>query len=84
MAITDAAGDIKVQQGFGPFGKARNENWTASNSLPGNDYDSRGFTDHEHLENTRLIHMNGRAYDFNLGRFLSIDPIIQFPENSQS
>ena len=28
--------------------------------------------------------MNGRAYDFNLGRFLSIDPIIQFPENSQS
>ena len=36
VAITDAAGDIKVQQGFGPFGKARNENWTASNSLPGN------------------------------------------------
>ena len=84
VAITDGAGDIKVQQGFGPFGKARNEFWEAKNHLPGNDYDSRGFTDHEHLENTRLIHMNGRAYDFNLGRFLSIDPIIQFPENSQS
>jgi len=28
--------------------------------------------------------MNGRAFDYNLGRFLSVDPIIQFPENSQS
>ena len=28
--------------------------------------------------------MNGRTYDYNLGRFLSVDPFIQFPENSQS
>lgn len=28
--------------------------------------------------------MNGRAYDYNLGRFLSVDPIIQSPGNSQS
>ena len=28
--------------------------------------------------------MNGRAYDYNLGRFLSVDPFIQFPANSQS
>ena len=28
--------------------------------------------------------MNGRVYDYNLGRFLSVDPVIQFPENSQS
>lgn len=28
--------------------------------------------------------MNGRAYDYNLGRFLSVDPIIQSPANSQS
>lgn len=30
------------------------------------------------------IHMNGRAYDYNLGRFLSVDPFIQEPGNSQS
>ena len=30
------------------------------------------------------IHMNGRAYDYNLGRFLSVDPFIQAPGNSQS
>lgn len=28
--------------------------------------------------------MNGRAYDYQLGRFLSVDPFIQFPANSQS
>lgn len=28
--------------------------------------------------------MNGRGYDYNLGRFLSVDPVIQSPGNSQS
>jgi len=31
-----------------------------------------------------LIHMNGRMYDFQLGRFLGVDPFIQAPTNSQS
>ncbi|MCG8465447.1 MAG: RHS repeat-associated core domain-containing protein, partial [Xanthomonadales bacterium] len=48
------------------------------------DLTTRGFTGHEHLNETDLIHMNGRVYDYNLGRFYSVDPFIQFPENSQS
>ncbi|RUO50528.1 hypothetical protein CWE21_00035 [Pseudidiomarina aquimaris] len=28
--------------------------------------------------------MNGRGYDYQLGRFLSVDPFIQAPANSQS
>ncbi|MGS0535662.1 RHS repeat domain-containing protein [Pseudoalteromonas sp. SaAl2] len=44
----------------------------------------RGFTDHEHLDDVEFIHMNGRVYDYNLGRFMSVDPIIQSPTNSQS
>jgi RHS repeat-associated protein len=44
----------------------------------------RGFTGHEHLDDVRLIHMNGRVYDYALGRFLSVDPIISNPANSQS
>ncbi|MEZ5463472.1 RHS repeat-associated core domain-containing protein [Dokdonella sp.] len=44
----------------------------------------RGFTNHRHLDDVRLIHMNGRVYDYQLGRFLSVDPMIQFPTNTQS
>ncbi len=44
----------------------------------------RGFTMHEHLSAFKLINMNGRMYDPVMSRFLSPDPIIQFPENSQS
>jgi RHS repeat-associated protein len=35
-------------------------------------------------DDTYLIHMNGRVYDYRLGRFLSVDPIISNPANSQS
>ena len=48
------------------------------------DVSTRGFTGHEHLDDVELIHMNGRAFDYNLGRFLSVDPFIVFPKNSQS
>ncbi|KID58107.1 hypothetical protein JF50_05100 [Pseudoalteromonas luteoviolacea] len=44
----------------------------------------RGFTGHEHLPDVGLIHMNGRGYDPLLGRFLSVDPVIQSPTNTQS
>jgi len=44
----------------------------------------RGFTGHEHLPEVGLIHMNGRGFDPLLGRFLSVDPFIQAPGNTQS
>jgi len=50
----------------------------------GTPFTLRGFTDHEHIDQAQLIHMNGRVYDYNLGRFLSIDPFVQAPGNSQS
>jgi RHS repeat-associated protein len=43
----------------------------------------RGFTAHEHLDSVRLIHMNGRVYDPVLGKFLSADPNIFYPEDTQ-
>ncbi|MDM3871858.1 RHS repeat-associated core domain-containing protein [Porticoccus sp. W117] len=36
------------------------------------------------MDKTGFIHMNGRVYDPELGRFLSPDPIVQAPSNSQS
>ncbi|RUO45812.1 hypothetical protein CWE21_13315 [Pseudidiomarina aquimaris] len=50
----------------------------------GTPFTLRGLTDHEHIDQAQLIHMNGRVCDYNLGRFLSIDPLIQAPGNSQS
>ena len=45
---------------------------------------SRGYTGHEHLQNTGFIHMNGRVFDPRTARFLSPDPIVQTPSLSQS
>jgi RHS repeat-associated protein len=45
---------------------------------------SRGFTNHEHLNRTGFIHMNGRVYDPRIGRFVSPDPVIPNPAFSQS
>ena len=44
----------------------------------------RGFTGHEMLFRSDLIHMDGRVYDPTIGRFLSPDNYVQLPENSQS
>nr|WP_240642674.1 RHS repeat-associated core domain-containing protein [Pseudidiomarina mangrovi] len=57
---------------------------TLWNIAGGTPFTMRGFTDHEHIDEAQLIHMNGRVYDYNLGRFLSVDPFIQEPGNSQS
>lgn len=48
------------------------------------DLTPRGFTGHEMLDDLGLVHMNGRIYDPLLGRFLSADPYIQFPNNLQN
>ena len=36
------------------------------------------------LDAVGLVHMNGRVYDPDLGRFVSADPFIQFADNPQS
>jgi RHS repeat-associated protein len=73
------------RRGYDAYGKPRGGNW--ANKAPpeiNSAITDRGFTDHEHLDDWQLIHMNGRVFDYNLGRFTSIDPIIQSPGNSQS
>jgi RHS repeat-associated protein len=44
----------------------------------------RGFTEHEHLDEIGVVHMNGRIYDPLVGRFMSADPFIQAPSMLQS
>ena len=88
--FTDHNGQVEAERNYDPFGKPR----LASGGLKsfgasklGDLADAktnRGFTDHEHLDSVELIHMNGRVYDYSLGRFMSVDPVIQSPTNSQS
>ena len=91
-AVTDAGGASLLVQAYDPFGERRKSDWTGMLSaserqtLADNQplKTSRGYTGHEHLDRTGFIHMNGRLYDPQLGRFLSPDPIVAAPGSSQS
>jgi len=72
-------GAAVLAQRFDAFGKRRNANWTAdpADLLPGApQFTERGYTGHEHLDNVRLIHMNGRLQDPLVGVMLSPDPVL--------
>jgi RHS repeat-associated protein len=87
VAVTDAAATLVERRSFDPWGKARRTDGVpGTGELPNgiNAATDRGFTLHEHLEGLGLIHMNGRVYDFSLGRFVSPDPFVQEPGDLQS
>ena len=91
-AVTDAGGASLLVQAYDPFGERRKSDWmgmlsaSERQTLADNQplKTSRGYTGHEHLDRTGFIHMNGRLYDPQLGRFLSPDPIVAAPGSSQS
>jgi RHS repeat-associated protein len=85
-SIADSTGTLIETRGSDAFGKPRTGTWadTSPARLQSTAITAKGFTEHEHLNSVELIHMNGRVYDYALGRFLSVDPFIQFPLNSQS
>jgi RHS repeat-associated protein len=83
--ITNEAGAVVERLAYDPWGKRR-----FPNGLP-DKQDSivplttdRGYTEHEHLDEVGVIHMNGRIYDPYVGRFMSADPFIQAPYELQS
>jgi RHS repeat-associated protein len=87
--ITDDTGAIVQEMSFDAFGKRRSAIDYAGYSqtaIYGFDttHTTKGFTSHEGLDSVKLIHMNGRVYDPILGRFLSADPFVQDPTNTQS
>ncbi|MEJ1415508.1 MAG: RHS repeat-associated core domain-containing protein, partial [Candidatus Sedimenticola sp. (ex Thyasira tokunagai)] len=82
--ITDTLGNIVERMSYEPFGARRGGDWrvgTGLSTIPV--LTNRGFTGHEHVDEMDLIHMNGRVYDPELGRFLSADPTMQDPYSSQ-
>ena len=85
--ITDDAGAVVERLSYDAWGKRRTASGTDVWEDPAlpivAEETPRGFTDHEHLDDFALVHMNARVYDPKLGRFLSPDPFIQFPESTQ-
>ena len=73
VLITDGGGNTIDERGFGPFGAPRDGDWRGPATLQ-SAYTQKGFTGHEHIDSVHLIHMGGRGYDYQLGRFISIDP----------
>lgn len=80
--FTSETGAVLARASYQPSGARRSGDWS-SGSPTASEWQQilavtpRGFTQHEHLDNLGLIHMNGRVYDPVLGRFLSPDPILQ-------
>ena len=72
--ISDENGAIVEDISYDSFGES-NSTFSITN---------RGYTGHEHIENTKFIHMNARIYDSKLSRFISADPIVPFPYDTQA
>ncbi|WHI47309.1 RHS repeat-associated core domain-containing protein [Microbulbifer sp. JMSA004] len=73
---------VRQFRSYDPFGQSRD--FQGQDNLDSFNTTDQGFTGHRHLNDQKLIHMRGRVYDYQLGRFLSPDPIILDPQDSQS
>ncbi len=81
--ITNNIGEVKARMSYTPFGK-KIEPDEEGKEKENPSYTNRGYTGHEHIENTDYIHMNARIYDPDIGRFMSADTMIPYMYNSQS
>lgn len=85
MAVTDGVGTVVERLSYEAFGRRRQTNGQPDllGTVQGTET-NRGYTDHEHLEEMGLIHMNGRIYNPIIARFTSADPYVQDPTDLQS
>jgi RHS repeat-associated protein len=86
VAVTSETGGLTETLAYDAWGKRRPAG-TWQTPPPGAfiaaAWQRRGFTSHEHIDHVGLIHMGGRVYDPEIGRFLSPDPYVQFPASTQ-
>lgn len=92
--VLDEDGSETERQSYSPWGERRHgDTWQKEEAgTPyGNLHPARlssehkaGYTGHEMLDDVGIIHMNGRLYDPELGRFMAPDPVIQSPGDSQN
>jgi len=85
ISVTDKVGSVVQQFTYDPWGKqTKIYQQTSFLDLTFNQPTNRGYTGHEHIDGLDIVHMNGRIYDANIGRFMQADPNIQSPGNFQN
>jgi len=86
--ITSSAGAVIVRESFNAYGQRRGTAWSGSPSAGDlttiNGLTRRGYTGHEMLDSTALVHMNGRVYDPLIARFVSADPYLDTKFGTQA
>ncbi|MCJ8325862.1 MAG: hypothetical protein MJK08_02080 [Campylobacterales bacterium] len=78
--VTNSRAQIVLRNTYTPFGAL------LSSLNPNTKFkkeDLRGYTSHKQLYSFNLIDMGGRMYDPRISRFLSVDPLLSRPYNSQ-
>ncbi|MEZ5462994.1 RHS repeat domain-containing protein [Dokdonella sp.] len=87
-AIANQLGTIQQRLSFDPWGQRRYADPPGSSTLWGilpasiaASFDTtvtrQGYTGHEQLDGVGLVHMRGRLYDPQLGRFIQADPFVE-------
>jgi len=84
MYVGDTNGE-EYRVNYDAWGRSRSvDDLSYIDENPGPAWLNRGYTGHEHMDDFKLINMNGRMYDPLLGRMLSPDNNIQLPFFSQN
>lgn len=84
--VVNEDGTVKQELSYDAWGRLRNPE-TQEAYAPGSEpilFLGRGYTGHEYLPWFGLVNMNARLYDPVLARFLSPDPYVQMPDDTQS
>jgi len=81
--VTDESGTVLTRYAYDAWGKQSTLYSNTGSGITNLAPSTRGFTDHEMLNDFGLIHMNGRVYDATLGRFISADPNVDGASDSQ-
>lgn len=83
--VLNSGGALEQELSYDAWGRLRNpdthEIYSSSNQPTL--FLGRGYTGHEYLPWFGLINMNARLYDPVLGRFLSVDPLVQLEDFTQ-
>ena len=85
VAVSDANGQTLERMAYDPWGDRRSVTGPSDpNNLIAAEKTDMGYTQHEMLDEVGLVHMNGRIYDPTLGRMLTADILVSYPERSTS